>query len=307
MKNIFISFNIIGLFFILLLFPQETFQGASQGLLLWFQTVLPTLLPFMICTNLLIHTNAVSFISKILGPFLKRLFHVSSNGCFAVLTGFLCGYPMGAKVTADLITAGHLSKKEGSYLLSFCNNTSPMFFISYIVLQNFKRQSLILPSICILCFTPVLCSFLFRICYRQNAEKDADTAYMAKREVYFDFQIFDNCMMNAFETITKVGGYIILFSILLALLKNIPFQSLLPLLEITNGIPLIIKNASSFEEAYIYAMALASFGGLCSVAQTKSMIQQTGLPIFPYIIEKLITALVTSMFAFLYVKYISPQ
>lgn len=307
MKNIFISLPIIGLFFMLLLFPQEVFQGASDGLLLWFQIVLPTLLPFMIFTNLLIHTNAISYIARTLGAFLKRLFHISSSGSFSVLAGFLCGYPMGAKVTADLITTGHISKKEGGYLLSFCNNTSPMFFISYVVLQNFKRESLILPSICILFFTPVLCSFLFRICYRQNAETCTDMAYFGKQDVYFNFQIFDNCMMNAFETITKVGGYIILFSILLTLSKNIPFQNLLPLLEITNGIPLIMKNAPSFEHAYIYAMALASFGGFCSIAQTKSMIQETGLSIFPYIIEKLITALVTSLFAFLYLKYISPR
>ena len=96
-------FCMIGFFVLMLCFPRETFEGATSGLLLWFQIILPTLLPFIILSNLLIHTNAVTYISNIIKPFIQKLFRVSNYGCYAVFVGFLCGYPMGAKVVADLI------------------------------------------------------------------------------------------------------------------------------------------------------------------------------------------------------------
>ena len=142
MKQILSITFMICLFVCMLLFPQTVFQGASSGLLLWFNTVLPTLLPFIILSNLLIRTGAIDVISRIISPVLCRLFCVSPFGAFAVLTGFLCGCPMGGKVAADLLRERRISEKEGRYLLSFCNNTSPMFIISYIIWQNLNcKQS----------------------------------------------------------------------------------------------------------------------------------------------------------------------
>ena len=101
MKHIFYALSFLVFFFIMLFFPAETLYGASNGLLLWFQIVIPSLLPFFIITNLLIQTNSVSLIVKVLGPFLTRIFSVTPDGSFAILSGLLCGYPIGAKVTAD--------------------------------------------------------------------------------------------------------------------------------------------------------------------------------------------------------------
>ena len=53
MRRYAFPFSVILLFFIMLSFPQEVFDGASEGLLLWFQIVLPTLLPFIIISNII--------------------------------------------------------------------------------------------------------------------------------------------------------------------------------------------------------------------------------------------------------------
>ncbi|MEE1314307.1 MAG: transporter, partial [Faecalimonas sp.] len=160
----------IAFFFVLLCFPKETVSGATSGLLLWFQIVLPTLLPYLIATNLLIQTNSISYISRFSGPFLQRIFRVSPDGSFAILAGFLCGYPIGAKVSADLVRSHRISEKEGNYLLSFCNNTSPAFLTSYLVLQNLKEEALLLPTLLILFLSPILCSFFFRRFYFTKTE-----------------------------------------------------------------------------------------------------------------------------------------
>ena len=286
----------------MLIFPRQTFEGASNGLLLWFQIVLPTLLPFIILSNLLIHTNGVTYISAIVKPFVQRLFRVSDYGCYAVFVGFFCGYPMGAKVVADLIQTEKISQQEGQYLLSFCNNTSPMFIISFIVMQNLKNESLLLGTLVILYLAPVVCSFLFRRLYKIQTRMSSQKIH--NHTFDFDFQIFDTCIMNGFETITKVGGYIILFSILFSLAKQLPLMWFLPALEITCGVSHITSLGIPLAILFPYVLALTSFGGFCAIAQTNSMIQDTKLSIVPYIIQKLINALVTSLLAMIYIQFI---
>lgn len=303
MKKYVSLFLMIGFFVIMLCFPRETFSGASNGLLLWFQVVLPTLLPFMILSNLLIHTNAVNYVSNIVKPFIKKIFRTSDSGCYAVFIGFLCGYPMGAKVVADLIQTERISQDEGQYLLSFCNNTSPMFIISFIVMQNFKNESLLLGTIVILYLAPVFCSFLFRKYYRIKQDFLSNSKH-PKEGFCFHFNLFDDCIMNGFETITKVGGYIILFSILFSLSEKLPVKWFLPTLEISNGISYIMNFNMPLVITFPYVLSITAFGGFCAIAQTYSMIQDTKLSIFPYIIQKLITALVTSLFAFVYIQFI---
>lgn len=304
MKKIVSLFAIIGFFVIMLIFPRQTFEGASNGLLLWFQIILPTLLPFIILSNLLIHTNAVTYVSAIMKPFVQRLFCVSDYGCYAVFVGFLCGYPMGAKVIADLIQTKKITQKEGQYLLSFCNNTSPMFIISFIVMQNFKNESLLLGTLVILYLAPAICSFVFRRFY-QVKKHSFNEKSPSKEAFFFDFNLFDNCIMNGFETITKVGGYIILFSILFSICETLSYtQYVLPFLEITNGIHWISNNIQPLYITFPLILTLTSFGGLCAIAQTNSMIQESKLSILPYITQKLITALVTSLLAIIYIQFI---
>ena len=79
---------------------------------------------------------------------------------------------------------------------------------------------------------------------------------------------------------------------------------LLSNLEITNGITLLCQSGLEKEVVYILCLSVTSFGGLCAAAQTASMIGGTGISLYSYILKKLITALVTSLLAFLYLYLI---
>ncbi len=87
----------------LLLAPVQAAAASSEGLLLWFHTLLPMLLPFFILSRLLIALDGVSGITRFLAPLARNFFGLSPNGSFCLLTGFLCGYPVGAKISADLV------------------------------------------------------------------------------------------------------------------------------------------------------------------------------------------------------------
>ena len=286
--------------------PREVFSGAEDGLLLWFNTVFPTLFPFMLVSGLMMAGGGLDVISWIFGKALGRIFAVSGSGAFAVLTGFLCGYPMGAKAAADLLLSGRITKNEGQYLLSFCNNTSPAFIINFVVWKTLGRENLLAPSLIILFGVPVFLSFFFRRLYlkgQRSFRAPEDSRDIPGRA--FDFSVFDTCMMDSFGAIVKLGGYIIAFSILLSLcrgLGNLPaVDLLLHSLEITNGVVMLRESIRDLRICYPLIMGLTSFGGFCSVAQTDCMLRGTGIHILPYLAQKLAAAAAASFLAYFYI------
>ena len=305
-----LTIPILILFFSMLSFPQTVFTGASYGLVLWFRHVLPTLLPYMILINVLICTPALHWICRITSTFLCPLLGTSYYGTFAVLTGFLCGYPMGAKTASDLLDTQKISRSEASYLLSFCNNTSPAFILSYVVAQNMKERNLCIPFFLILTFTPLMLSFIFRLFYRLpesswSFPQVTPGSFSNPSESISD-SFLDRCILNAFESVTKVGGYMMMFYVLIQLLASVLPNTIFSLLlysslEISTGIRLLFSSALYTTEKIILCAFLTSFGGWCCIAQTYSMISSSQLPILPYITAKLVTALVTSLLISAYI------
>ena len=200
----------------------------------------------------------------------------------------------------------YISEEEGRYLLSFCNNTSPMFIISYIIWQNLNRSAITLPLLSITLSAPVLLSFIFRFLYRIPKDVSRHSRPYSPAHSQDLAGALDTCIMNGFETITRIGGYIILFSICICLIGQLPVRIpllkslILPSLELTNGVTLICQSSLPASAKILQTLTLAAFGGWCAAAQTKSMIRDTSLPFLPYIAEKLATASVTSLLIYGY-------
>ena len=212
MKQLLSGLPVLVLFLAMLFSPKAVFEGAESGLLLWFQVVFPTLFPFMLVSGLMLSGGGLVVISRIFGRLFSTLFATSPNGSFAVIAGFLCGYPMGAKVSADLVRSGRISRDEGAYLLSFCNNTSPIFIMNFIVWKTFDREELMIPTLLILIGVPAFLSLFFRRFYLKGRKKFPDLSDKKKNNVkLLNFEMLDSCLADSFESIVKVGLYIIFF------------------------------------------------------------------------------------------------
>jgi sporulation integral membrane protein YlbJ len=309
------------LFFILMfIFPYASYQGACSGLLLWFLNVLPTLLPFVIVSNLMIKLNIAGQISRILHPVLGRLFRLSRDGCYPILLGFLSGIPMGAKSSADLVNEKRISRKEGSFLLSMCNNASPVFIMNYIAVNQLKLPRIRLPLFVIIYSSAIISALIFRFIMKRSRRFEYNAASGDKvlssaqnkgyRSVRFTFDLLDSSIMNGFEVVTKIGGYIILFSILAQIVSDtVPAMGLLKasfmgVLEITTGINQICKIKAALDIKIVLAAVLTSFGGLSGMAQTKSVLGDSGLSIKSYFAVKVFNAFVTFLLTLIYVTVI---
>ena len=168
--------------------------------------------------------------------------------------------------------------------------------------------SILLSYLITMALPMILLSFLFRLYYR--IPRPVQTLKPDLRAVPVSSEgVLDDCIMNGFETITRIGGYMMLFAIIISLAELLCAKSalvsliLLPSLEITNGVPMICSLDLPYNVRLIGTLALTSFGGWCALAQTKCMIAGTGLSIKPYIIQKLITAAVTSLLCLFYLHY----
>ena len=139
MKRKIIIFFYICLLLFLLFHPKEALTGVKNGLGLWLNIMIPTLLPFLILTGALLKTGNVRKLLKPSAFFWKTFFGLSPAGAYVLILGLLCGYPMGAKLAHDLYIDQQISRREGEYLLTFSCNASPAFIISYlsgILLKN---------------------------------------------------------------------------------------------------------------------------------------------------------------------------
>lgn len=303
MKQLFVRMILILFFLLLMLNPQTTVSGASTGLLLWFHSIIPSLLPFMILSNLLVSLNGISLFTAFLSPLTSWLFGISRNGSYALLTGFICGYPMGAKTCADLIREKKISSSEGQYLLGFVNNPGPAFITGYILQNILDSQYPALPFLLSIYGAPFFMALILKLFPgRRPSKKEGKSLpfspFLPAKGV--NFNILDEAIMDGFETATRLGGYIILFSILSAFIAKqellaLPVKAvLLSATEITTGIHFLGSNSGEYRNMAI--CACASFGGLSGLFQTKSVISDTPLRLLPYMADKLCISILAAVF-----------
>jgi sporulation integral membrane protein YlbJ len=318
-KRIFTKVGIVCFLGLIFIFPASSYNGAKRGLLLWFNTILPTLLPFIILSNLIIRLQITKYLSKILYPLFHTIFRVSRGGCYPILIGLLSGIPVGAKSIADLVENDTIRTEEGQYLLGFCNNASPMFIMSFIAIAQLKQPNLRFILLLIIFGSGIITSiFYFKILPKSNkiTKFSVSTTELIQNNskkiepTKFDFSLLDSAIMDGFEVLTKVGGYVILFSIPAQIISNMGnsvniFKLVsIGILEITTGINHISNSNLEMNTKIALITMITAFGGLSGLAQTKSVISNTRLSIGTYFKVKLIHMTLAFLLATLFIKFL---
>ena len=251
----------------------------------------------------MIRLDSISALCKGITPLFNHLFSLDAYGSYALLTGLICGYPMGAKITADLLREKKLSPSCAMYLFAVCNNVSPMFLLGYTITQSLQCQEHRYAMLLIIYGTPLIYAFFTKPSHHYAQNHVTPTA--AARPA-ISFQMVDDSIMNGFETITRLGGYIILFAIISKMVTarlpavTISKHLIIGLIEITNGIHSIGTSTLPMTWKIPLATCIISLGGLSGLAQTKSMIQGTSLSLRHYIHTKLRITVISTLVSVAY-------
>lgn len=304
MKQRIITLFCICLLLFLLVHPEEALLSAKDGMSLWLNVMIPTLLPFLILTGILLKTGNIPQLLEPLAPFWKHFFGISPAGAYVLILGFLCGYPMGAKLAHDLYINHQISQREGEYLLTFSCNASPAFIFSYLS-QNILEGKVPPHSLLLLLLSAdFVCMLFFRfLVYHGNTVSSVEPESRKKETYQQDSTgvILDVSIMSGFETITRLGGYILIFSLLFTGFYHYwPFWNQNKILftspiELTTGLHQIAQSAFSWKIKYITSMTLTAFGGFCVMFQTKSVLEEK-LSVLPYIFAKCLNASLVFLF-----------
>lgn len=296
--------GIFGLLAFLLFHPAASLTCAKAGMSLWLNTLIPTLLPFIILTGILTRMDSIQKILPHLEPFFRILLGVSGWGGYIFILGILCGYPLGAKLASDLYASGKISKKEALYLTTFCNNPSPAFVINYLGKFCFKDTVPVRVIFISIFSADIICMLFFRFVVYKNRICNCSMPTASSEKVCNvvsreNENILDACIMNGFETLTRLGGYILLFSILAGCIRYYhPFPDfwqdlILGFTEITTGLSLISSSGLPSVTRILISVAATASGGLCILAQTRSILHRD-LSLMPYMFSKCINAVLSA-------------
>lgn len=284
------------LLYLLLTKPSLTLEYASNGLLIWYQRMVPSLFPMMIVTGCMIKLNITASFSKLVHPVTKLFFHTSLNGSYALLVGFLCGFPMGAKTVCELYLQNKLSKDEAQSLLPVCNNIGPVFMLTYGLLAfNIPHIYTVL-----ILFYCIPLTYTFFIMRNKSFSNNINTKSASSFVFALDESITESAM-----GILSLGGYLMFFNILLLIptqLINVnpQIKSLLScLIEITNGL-----SYTTVFPPYVY-LSLLQFGGLCCIFQTLKYTLKTDLSFKKYLFHRLALTAITFVVFYIYYAFVS--
>lgn len=302
LKKICLTVSLVLLTVLILLLPNQCLAYARTGLDLWYQKMIPTLFPFMVLSGILIQMDLTDGMTRILKPILHPLFRVSPSCLYGILVGFLCGFPMGAHAAAQLYRQGRITRQEASYLLSFCNNIGPVYFLGF-VLPTLGLSHRKLPFLLGMYALPLLYGLFLRytVFLPQLPLFSDNTSAKTEAKPSGSFlQAMDTSIQSALLGIARLGGYMIFCNLLfivpdllMKLLPGTPLADFLLtgciscLLEISGGIRLLGNRLP------LFILCVLPFGGLSCIAQTYSILRETDLSIGEYVMHKAILMAIT--------------
>lgn len=330
-RNIF-SLVFLAFTFGILIFSNSNLSAVKYGLSLWVTSVIPSLFPFLVATELLMHTNIINQLGFIFNKFMKPIFNIRGEGSFAFIMGIISGYPVGAKIAANFRQNNICSKEECERLLSFTNNSGPLFVIGTVGILMFKNTTIGI----LLFITHLLSSISVGMVFRfwkknknsDNFKQNLSHTITTKKNVslYNLGEVLAESITSATSTILLIGGFIVLFSSIISILKssgvlsncvlfitpifnllNIDTSFCLPLIsgfiEITNGIASISNIACKKLSINIILSAfLLGFGGISVLLQVLSITSKTDLSIKPYIIGKILHGILASFYTYIFIN-----
>lgn len=314
----------------LIIFSTNNLSAAKSGLVLWANSIVPSLFPFFVATELLSHTNFTYFLGKILNRIMKPVFNVRGEGCFAFVMGIISGYPIGAKIAANFRENNICSKEECERLLSFTNNSGPLFIIGTVGISMFGNSTIGFLLLITHLLASITVGFIFRF-WKCNikSECNKNTSYANLNDNISLSNlggIIGNSISSSINTILLIGGFVVLFSVIISILQTSeilhilctcikPLFSILHIpsefsngficgiLELTNGLNIISNiHIKKLSINIIISSFLLGLGGISILLQVWSTIAKTDLSIKPYILGKILHACLSAFYTFMFIN-----
>ena len=262
---------------ILIIDGETALTGAAAGINLCIKTVIPSLFLFLFLCSLLtcslwgIDARWLKRIGKKLG--------IPQGAESILIAAVLGGYPAGAQIIGTAFQNSNIEKDDACHLLTFCSNAGPAFLLG-MASAMFPDHTIVWA----LWLIQILAAAMTGISGQYTPKKPAVLSST-------DFTISDH-LLRTIRVMASICGWVLLFRILIAFLDKwilcyFPdeFKVLINgILELSNGC-ILLNLLDGIPLRFIMCSVFLSFGGLCVIMQTISVIGS--LSIVSYLSGKL--------------------
>lgn len=299
--NLIIVVSFLILLLELLLHKQLIFETISYSLNIWVTTLIPSMFPFFIISDILISYHITNYIPKPIKKTLIKLFHISEPSLSVLFLSSLSGFPSNARLIRNLYDNKIITKEEASQTLIFTHFSNPLFILSTIAiffLNNENYGYIILISHYLGNLILALITRKSRQSYNTNYTPTTNKS-----------QNFSTTLMKAIrssiDSLLMILGsltcFLVLSSLIIKHLTISPYNSALikGILEITMGLKsLSLLNISDCYKVVISTMFI-SFGGLSVHLQVLSQLVDTNISYQPFFIARIFHSLLSGGLSYL--------
>ncbi|HHX29154.1 MAG: sporulation integral membrane protein YlbJ [Bacillota bacterium] len=323
----------------MVLYPEPSFKAAERGLGVWWEVVLPALLPFFIAAELLMGMGVVHFMAVLCQPIMRPVFNVPGSGSFTMAMGIASGYPLGAALSARLKDTGLATKTEAERLMCFCNTSDPLFMTGAVAVGMFRRADVAAAIVTAHYISAVLVGLAMR--FWKMREKPSPLlqsdgsfillrAYRAMRDAQREKpqpfgKLMGEAVNRSVNTLMAVLGFMVLFSVIFELLRiagatevisqaitRVIPDSLIPkalheplvsgFFEITIGTSMASQAAAPLVARVAACSAIIAWSGLSVLAQVAAVTQPSGLSVLPYAFARFFQGIMAAILTVLIMK-----
>lgn len=315
-------------------FPEAAFSASLDGLHLWFEVVLPALLPFFAMADILMGLGVIHAVGVLLEPLMRPIFRIPGVGGFAVAMGLASGYPLGAKITGQLRRDALCTREEGERLISFANTADPLFMIGAVAIGMFGMPQLGLTIVVAHYAAVVVVGFTMRF-HAGGVMGEAPGRYQESllRRAYIALldartkdkrpigEIFGDAVRSSLNSMLFVGGCIMMFSVFLRILTVTGVTEWLALpigfalawtgieaeivtalikgvVEITIGSQAAALSGADIVQKTVAASAIVAWSGMSVHAQVAAMVHNTDIRMSPYLTARGLHAVIAALLTF---------
>ncbi len=284
--NIILSIFVFYIILNMIIFPSLYISVTLNGISAWAFNVLPSVLPFMFFVKILTSLGSLNKISRVFEKPCKLFFKTPASSSLVFFTSIVSGYPVGAKMTADLYESGKISRSEAYKMCSFCSTSGPMFIIGAVgasMLGNSLYGYLIFIAHIL---GALLNGALWRNLKIKNDDKIEETEKSAKSND------LSSIVLDSALSIISVGAIIAIFFVVITSLS--PFFNLFPpqIAGVLEGLVEITKGCASISTSLVGKWAICasafiiSFGGLSTILQSLTMLSRLKMPVWLFCLQK---------------------
>lgn len=269
-------------------------QAAFDSLRLCATALIPSLLPFSVASNLFLLTGSDRPFARLLQKPL-RLLHLPAEGCSAILTGLVGGYPVGLLTLAMACRQNRLSRREAVAVSRICNQAGPAFILGAVGLALFDslRVGVLLWITQLL---SALSTALFFAVLVPHERKHTFWPQQSESETSSDKTLFaalPEAVKRSSLSLLVVCAYVVFFGTVSGLLRALPLPQetsalLSAAMELCGG--LYILPQAALQSRFIMISVLLAWGGVCVHLQGVTALHEAGLPARPYLYAKLLQA-----------------